>query len=146
MVGLNRFRRNTSLARLVLVSVLSVPFAVFAFAQAKPERQSKADKSAAAAQSAQPAATTSDSDAESSKPEEKAFKGMHYRLIGPFRGAGMRLGQTPPRERADEGRVNIPGLAQGTLKDGAPGAVGIQTEGTRLRASLSAAVERLRSL
>jgi photosystem II stability/assembly factor-like uncharacterized protein len=86
MVGLNRFRRNTSLARLVLVSVLSVPFAVFAFAQAKPERQSKADKSAAAAQSAQPAATTSDSDAESSKPEEKAFKGMHYRLIGPFRG------------------------------------------------------------
>src|SRR5579863_10825 len=60
--------------------------------------------------------------------------------------AGMRLGQTPPRERADEGRVNIPGLAQGTLKDGAPGAVGIQTEGTRLRASLSAAVERLRSL
>src|SRR5579863_763805 len=26
--------------------------------------------------------------------------------------AGMRLVQTPPRERADEGRVNIPGLAQ----------------------------------
>ena len=59
-------------------------------AQVKPERQSKAVKASQPAQTSQPAATASDGkeegSEESEKPEEKAFKGMKYRLIGPFRG------------------------------------------------------------
>jgi photosystem II stability/assembly factor-like uncharacterized protein len=61
-----------------------------AFAQTKPERQSKATK----ASEAKPSTPSSQSegkvnekeDSESTKPEEKVFKGMKYRLIGPFRG------------------------------------------------------------
>ncbi len=62
--------------------------AAAAVGQAKPERQSKAVKTAPPTAVTQPAAAVAkDSDAaESSKPEEKAFKGMKYRLIGPFRG------------------------------------------------------------
>ena len=62
--------------------------AAAAVGQAKPERQSKAVKTAPPTPVTQPAAAVAkDSDAaESSKPEEKAFKGMKYRLIGPFRG------------------------------------------------------------
>ncbi|HEY6337216.1 MAG TPA: hypothetical protein VIW68_01860 [Candidatus Sulfotelmatobacter sp.] len=57
-------------------------------AQAKPERQSKATKSAEKAPAVQPApaAQTDSQDADSNNPEEKPFKGMKYRLIGPFRG------------------------------------------------------------
>ena len=68
-------------------------FRIAAVAQAKPERQSKAAKAAQAPQSTQAAkaaATTESKNAEdseeASKAEEKAFKGMKYRLIGPFRG------------------------------------------------------------
>src|SRR5271168_2726876 len=89
MVGLNRFCRKASLvAQSVLVSAFLVIFVTIAFSQAKPEKQSKATKAAPATPAGQAAtAPASDSDAaESSKPEEKAFKGMHYRLIGPFRG------------------------------------------------------------
>src|SRR5450432_271293 len=87
-MGHNGFFRNFSLAvRAVVVVAL---FASSLFAQAKPERQSKAAKAATAAPASQPAAAASgDTDAtkaEDSKPEEKAFKGMHYRMIGPFRG------------------------------------------------------------
>jgi photosystem II stability/assembly factor-like uncharacterized protein len=59
------------------------------FTQTKPERQSKAVKPTETRNSTPPtaadenAATSSD---EASKPEEKPFKGMKYRLIGPFRG------------------------------------------------------------
>ena len=55
------------------------------FSQTKPERQSKAAKPA---QASQPEKKTADQPAEgeSNKPEEKLFKGMKYRLIGPFRG------------------------------------------------------------
>ncbi len=58
-----------------------------ASAQNTPERQSKADKSALA----RPTATTNSSEqkpaeSESTNPEDKLFKGMKYRLIGPFRG------------------------------------------------------------
>jgi photosystem II stability/assembly factor-like uncharacterized protein len=76
------------MARFVLASAISVFLITAAFTQTKPERQSKAAKPEQAAQSAAPAApAASDADAaESSKPEEKAFKGMHYRLVGPFRG------------------------------------------------------------
>src|SRR6202049_2659783 len=91
-MGPESFRLNTSLiVRLVFATTLSVFFATAAYAQVKPERQSKAAKAAKpgeTTQAAQPAASTeSDNEAaESSKPEEKAFKGMKYRLIGPFRG------------------------------------------------------------
>jgi photosystem II stability/assembly factor-like uncharacterized protein len=82
------FGRNASrLATLVFAVTLSALFTVAANAQAQPERQSKAVKTTTSSQNAQPAgAAASDSDAESSKPEEKVFKGMKYRLIGPFRG------------------------------------------------------------
>jgi photosystem II stability/assembly factor-like uncharacterized protein len=90
-MGPHRFFRIGSLAaRIVLVVAFSILFATFLIAQAKPERQSKAAKAATAAPASQPAAAASgDADAtkaEDSKPEEKAFKGMHYRMIGPFRG------------------------------------------------------------
>jgi photosystem II stability/assembly factor-like uncharacterized protein len=59
-----------------------------AFAQTKPERQSKAAKPTQTAPptTAAPADQKSATDEESSKPEDKPFKGMKYRLIGPFRG------------------------------------------------------------
>src|ERR1700680_498781 len=91
-MGPESFRLNTSLImRLVFATTLSVLFATAAYAQVKPERQSKAAKAAKppeTTRTAQPSASTeSGSEAtESSKPEEKAFKGMKYRLIGPFRG------------------------------------------------------------
>jgi photosystem II stability/assembly factor-like uncharacterized protein len=58
-------------------------------AQTKPERQSKAAKPTS--QVTQPA-TTGDqqkppgAEDETTRPEEKPFKGMRYRMIGPFRG------------------------------------------------------------
>jgi len=55
-------------------------------AQTKPERQSKAVKPAPASPQSQPPAEKEATDAETAKPEEKPFKGMKYRLIGPFRG------------------------------------------------------------
>src|ERR1700687_1200691 len=91
-MGPESFRLNASfIMRLVCAATLSILFATAAYAQVKPERQSKAAKSASPAkttQTAQPLASTeSGSEApESTKPEEKAFKGMKYRLIGPFRG------------------------------------------------------------
>jgi len=49
-------------------------------------------------------------------------------------------------EIGKEGRVKIPTLSQERDKGGAPAAIAAQTEGSRLRASLAEAVERLRSL
>src|ERR1700722_18398527 len=60
-----------------------------AVAQTKPERQSKAAKatqSSAPASMKDAAASQLSIDKESDKPEDKPFKGMKYRLIGPFRG------------------------------------------------------------
>ncbi|MGC1373003.1 MAG: hypothetical protein WA824_12775 [Candidatus Sulfotelmatobacter sp.] len=58
-----------------------------AFSQTKPERQSKAAK---VAESTPSKTATSDDQSSSenqpSNPEDKPFKGMKYRLIGPFRG------------------------------------------------------------
>jgi len=58
-----------------------------ALAQTKPERQSKAARSAERPRSPpnlhRPKSPTED---ESTRPEDKLFKGMKYRLIGPFRG------------------------------------------------------------
>src|SRR5437660_9754777 len=58
-------------------------------AQTKPERQSKAVKAAqntASEPSSKPDDNTSSAATQPAKPEEKPFKGMKYRLIGPFRG------------------------------------------------------------
>jgi photosystem II stability/assembly factor-like uncharacterized protein len=88
-MGSERFRSSVAVvAQVVFAVILVVGFAVTAKAQAQPERQPKAAKSAATTPTVQPVSSAaSDSDAgESSKPEEKAFKGMKYRLIGPFRG------------------------------------------------------------
>jgi len=85
MVGRNRICRNISLAAPLLLAVSLIGgFAIDTHAQAKPEKQSKA--TAAATQTALPAAASAADAAEPAKPEEKAFKGMKYRLIGPFRG------------------------------------------------------------
>ena len=90
MASPDRLRSRASLVtQLALALTLSAFFASAAFAQAKP---SKSAKPAQASQTAAPAASTATSEGEASdssepaKPEEKAFKGMKYRLIGPFRG------------------------------------------------------------
>ena len=76
----------------VAIRIAAVMFAVLlsatAPAQTKPERQSKAAKAAESSQSAKPAtpATNDAEGAEATKPEDKLFKGMKYRLVGPFRG------------------------------------------------------------
>jgi len=54
-------------------------------AQTKPERQSKAAKATENAQSQQ-ASPAAAADADAEKKEDKLFKGMKYRLVGPFRG------------------------------------------------------------
>ncbi len=88
MVGPNRICRNISLAARLLFAVSLVGgFSIGAHAQAKPQKQSKAAPTQTAPTQIAPAAAVSDSGAaEPAKPEEKAFKGMRYRLIGPFRG------------------------------------------------------------
>ena len=88
-MGLDRLRKTSSVVVRFLLPILVLALLPSANAQAKPERQSKAAKSAQAMPAAQPAATAKSSDSEaedSAKPEEKVFKGMKYRLIGPFRG------------------------------------------------------------
>jgi photosystem II stability/assembly factor-like uncharacterized protein len=64
-----------------------------AFPQTKPERQSKAAKptqsgAATASNSSKSdnTATENAADKDSDNPEDKLFKGMKYRLVGPFRG------------------------------------------------------------
>src|SRR5436305_404108 len=92
-MGLYSFRKSASLVVRVIVAI-TVLFlvSVVALGQAKPERQSKATKASEAkpaSSSSQPEAKSSDADneeSESAKPEDKPFKGMKYRLIGPFRG------------------------------------------------------------
>jgi photosystem II stability/assembly factor-like uncharacterized protein len=83
------FRKMAFLAMRVTFAVFfSASFLVLAGAQTKPERQSKAAKSAQAP-ATQPSESAKSNDAEkdeASKAEEKPFKGMKYRLIGPFRG------------------------------------------------------------
>ncbi|MFL6443211.1 MAG: WD40/YVTN/BNR-like repeat-containing protein [Candidatus Sulfotelmatobacter sp.] len=92
-MGLYSFRKIASLVLRVVVAI-TVLFlvSVVALGQAKPERQSKATKASEAkpaSSSSQQEAKSSDADneeSESAKPEDKPFKGMKYRLIGPFRG------------------------------------------------------------
>src|SRR5208283_2930582 len=88
MVGPVGLRSHVSLIGSTLLAfTLAALLATAAFAQAKPERQSKALKPAQASQTAPaPENEKNAEESESTKPEEKAFKGMKYRLIGPFRG------------------------------------------------------------
>jgi photosystem II stability/assembly factor-like uncharacterized protein len=93
MAGRNTFRGNKAgktsipLWLPLFLAILALCTLNVAFAQTKPERQSKAAKPT---QTAPTTATPSDQKApgeeESGKPEDKLFKGMKYRLIGPFRG------------------------------------------------------------
>ena len=91
-MGPHALRRISTLVSLwILTFVLVVVFQTPLSSQTKPERQSKAAKMAQPPPSAQPPAASANKNAkedaeESSKPEEKVFKGMKYRLIGPFRG------------------------------------------------------------
>src|ERR1035438_2455397 len=57
-------------------------------AQTKPERQSKAAKPTqpASPSTTNPSSQSAPAATDSVKPEEKPFKGMKYRMIGPFRG------------------------------------------------------------
>ena len=90
-MDLRNFRRSASFVRLVFILIIATFSLVSAIAQTKPERQSKATKAAppqnaSSGQNAPASPNSSDSANEESKPEEKAFKGMKYRLVGPFRG------------------------------------------------------------
>ena len=79
--------KNPSPAIPLILVVFFLLLTAAGFAQAKPERQSKAVKPAQAAQPAQSAAAANTADnAADESTEEKAFKGMKYRLVGPFRG------------------------------------------------------------
>src|SRR6202140_1970651 len=71
-----------------LVAVFLVVFASTSPSQTKPERQSKAVKptQTVPTNSAPTAEQNAPGDSESTRPEDRPFKGMKYRLIGPFRG------------------------------------------------------------
>jgi photosystem II stability/assembly factor-like uncharacterized protein len=78
-----------SLSVRLAIAIFSTLVISTAFAQTKPDRQSKAVKPTQSEPSN--ATTAADQNAaekkeEPDKPEEKPFKGMKYRLIGPFRG------------------------------------------------------------
>src|SRR5438270_88935 len=89
-MGLDRFHSYLSqFTKFTCAITFAILLASVTQAQTKPERQSKATKPTPSAQATQPEAQNAESDSESnepSQPEEKAFKGMKYRLIGPFRG------------------------------------------------------------
>src|ERR1700680_3693944 len=87
-VGRNRFGSAGHVWMFGLVVVFGVAFAGTSSSQAKPERQSKAVKptQAAPTNSAPTAEQNAPGDSESTRPEDRPFKGMKYRLIGPFRG------------------------------------------------------------
>jgi photosystem II stability/assembly factor-like uncharacterized protein len=70
------------------LAILALGAQSLVFAQTKPERQSKAAKATQSSPSATANASSKNTTAESDsdKPEDKLFKGMKYRMIGPFRG------------------------------------------------------------
>jgi photosystem II stability/assembly factor-like uncharacterized protein len=93
MAGRNAFLRSKSGKALLswwlplLLSAVTYCSQSAVFAQTKPESKSKPSKTTQTAPSS--AAASSDqksTDNDSGKPEDKLFKGMKYRLIGPFRG------------------------------------------------------------
>src|SRR5216684_4297485 len=88
-VGRQRFARAAGHGRMLgLVAAFLVACAGTSSSQTKPERQSKAVKPTQAASTNSPstAEPNAPGDSESARPEDRPFKGMKYRLIGPFRG------------------------------------------------------------
>jgi photosystem II stability/assembly factor-like uncharacterized protein len=93
MVGLT-FSGNKSAGRTQIIwlsflfILLTLGLQGAAYSQTKPERQPKAVKpTQSTPQSTTDASPqTSSTDDDSGKPEDKLFKGMKYRMIGPFRG------------------------------------------------------------
>jgi photosystem II stability/assembly factor-like uncharacterized protein len=91
-MGPNILRKTLVVPCLILSVLLALSLAATVSAQTKPERQSKAAKAAEKTRTSTPAASekstesSSSEEQESTKPEDKLFKGMKYRLIGPFRG------------------------------------------------------------
>lgn len=82
-------QNNADALRPLLLITLVIVLTATALAQTKPERQSKAAKPTPATAKPTSAAEqggTSTDTTENKRPEEKPFKGMQYRLIGPFRG------------------------------------------------------------
>ncbi len=94
MAGRTTFQGNNSTKTLItwglplFLAIMALGVHSTAFAQTKPGRQSKAVKPNPTATPAAnaPADQKPSGEAESTKPEDKLFKGMKYRLIGPFRG------------------------------------------------------------
>ena len=92
-MGLDSFRKNAPLfvctIFLLMFATGFFTFTTAASAQDKPERQSKAVKRTQSTPPTDVASAEKAADAEkngAANPEEKVFKGMKYRLIGPFRG------------------------------------------------------------
>ena len=88
-MGFDHVRKSVFSAVGFLFIITFVCAAVIASgAQAKPDRQSKAVKPGQSSQTAQSASDSNAKDSAESdtKPEDKVFKGMKYRMIGPFRG------------------------------------------------------------
>ena len=84
-------RRHASFTRPVFLLFVLIFSCVVTQAQTKPQRQSKAVKHTPAARNTEADTTSKASETEAQKTkdekaEEKPFKGMKYRLIGPFRG------------------------------------------------------------
>jgi photosystem II stability/assembly factor-like uncharacterized protein len=86
-MGSYSFRGYASpVCRFVLTFTFAGLIASAGFGQTKPERQPKAGEPGQLAQAASAPDDTKSDESDSKKPEEKPFKGMKYRLIGPFRG------------------------------------------------------------
>ncbi len=83
-MGRNSFSIRVSIPVCLFFTLLTLS----ATAQTKPERQSKAVKPAKNGETTQAAKTSKEGEeeTEATKPEDKTFKGMKYRMIGPFRG------------------------------------------------------------
>ncbi len=86
--GGNSRKVATPWRQLFFFAILALGMQSLIFAQTKPERQSKAAKAVQSSSSPTASASGQNATAESdsSKPEDKLFKGMKYRMIGPFRG------------------------------------------------------------
>lgn len=81
--------RKVAAARLTFsLAILALGAQSFVFAQTKPERQSKAAKPTQSSPlpTANASSQNATAESDSGKPEDKLFKGMKYRMIGPFRG------------------------------------------------------------
>src|SRR5215475_7424516 len=88
-MGLDHVRKSVfSAVSFFFVLTFCFVAVIAAGAQAKPDRQSKAVKPGQNSQTAQGATDSNAKDSAESdnKPEDKNFKGMKYRMIGPFRG------------------------------------------------------------